>query len=662
MGVTGNNWYNLQSTRQYPIDGTATGVDNTGARLPTDALVDCHVMFPNTLGKYAFVSSISVTAKLVTVTFAAADDAILQSGEEDLDTTVPEFRPLAAITAQLPITEGRHYALTPLADGVGGWAVFGGCQTAGTFRCSSPAQSMLLPRTARSYNPLPVTSLRKQHLATGLTGVVKMLAGSDIEIVQDTRTIDGIAREALIVRLRESPEKNVYDLYRGPCATRPESNTCDRIPIRRLNTAIPDCNGNITLNFLRVRAAAYAGDVGGLTLSTNWSVDDTCSRQNRLPNSLGVLPNEYNGSCSGSLYSESIPAILSSSFSLIDPTPGSSSVPPDSSSRSIPVDSSIGTPVDSSSSSSSVGTPPDPGTGGCKQTFTITAITPGTGTESAGDYVDTFDNGYADGFSVRNGSFAITNVADYDPGQIDTWYPAFSTTKAYTAGSWASRNVSIWTCQSGLDTDRVIETSVRLQSGAHENGGIVFASYTNTNYSPPLTVYLYAYIDRKTNSLKLDYFDSAAFRPIAELPIGGPGLQLAEWYVLRLYVLNWPANNAGCYRPPWKYNQYNCEYYNASGGYTYIGTCPNCTKTAGVHLRLTLPDPASPYNAIVPHNIYIPALDLFWFYLTREHGLGTNQAKADFGYFHMLHSSNYSDNISGSAPGEVNLVLTNNSH
>ena len=140
MGVTGNNWYDLQSTRQYPIDGTATGVDNTGARLPTDALVDCHIMFPTTLGKYAFVSSIAVTAKLVTVTFAAADDEILPSGDEELNTAIPAFTPLAAITVALPHSEGRHYAITPLADGVGGWAVFGGCQTRGTFRCSSPSQ------------------------------------------------------------------------------------------------------------------------------------------------------------------------------------------------------------------------------------------------------------------------------------------------------------------------------------------------------------------------------------------------------------------------------------------------------------------------------------------------------------------------------------------
>lgn len=653
MGVAGHNWYNLQSTRAYPIDGTATGVDDAGLRLPTDVLVDCHLMFPATLGKYAFVTSITVTARLITLTFAATDDEILPSGDDELVTDPPAtFQPLAAVTVQKPITEGRHYDITPLADGVGGWVVLGpGHGKPSAHRCSTPSQSILLPRAARSYQPLPVTGIRKQHVSTALTGVVQLLPGTDIEILKESRTIEGVVRDVIVFRLKETPEKNVYDIYRGPCATRPESNTCDRTPIRRLNTAVPDCNGNIQLNFLRVRAAPYAAQVGGLTLSTSLSVQDTCSRQKRLPNSIGVLPNEYNGSCSGSSYSESIPPLVSSSFSLSEEPPGSSSVsaPPESSSSL-----SVSTPSTSSSSSEA---PPDPGSGTCKNAFTITAIDPGTGDETQGDYVDTFDNGYADGFDVLAGTFAVTAVADSDTGQIDTWYPVFSGTKAYSAQSMANRNLSVWTCQTGFDTDRVIEVALRLQAGSTQNGGIAFAYHTFSGYQ----TYLYAHIDRIANKLKLDYFGGTGFYNVAELNISGPGLQLNEWYVLRLYVKNTIGSNQDCYRPPWQNVAYNCHHYSSSGGST-SGSCPACGSTALMHLRLTLPSPALAHNAILPHNIAIPELAVFWMPTTKYHGVASAYSKADFGYFHMLHANNYFENlIVNTTPGEVLLRVEPNS-
>lgn len=658
MGVAGHNWYNLQSTRAYPIDGTATGVDDAGLRLPTDVLVDCHLLFPSTLGKYAFVSSIAVTPRLITITFAATDEEILPSGEDELVTGPPAvFQPLAAVTVQKPISEGRHYDVTPLADGVGGWVVLGpGHGKPATHRCSSPAQSLLLPRTARSYRPLPVTSMRKQHVASALTGIVRLLPGNDIEIVKETRTIEDVVRDVIVFRLKEATDKNVYDIYRGPCATRPESGTCDRTPIRRLNTAVPDCYGNIQLNFLRVRAVPYADQVGGLTLSTSLSVADTCSRQKRLPNSIGVLPNEYNGSCSGSSYSESVPPLISSSFSLSEDPPGSSSsvsLPPR------PSSSSISVPPGSSSSSEA---PPDPGSGTCKNPFTITAIDPGTGDETEGDYVDTFDNGYADGFSVISGTYAVTSVADYDAGQTDTWYPAFSGTKAYSAQSVANRNLSVWTCQTGFDTNRVLEAAVRLQSGSTQNGGVAFAYYTVSGYH----TYLYAYIDRVANKLKLDYFNGLAFYTVAELNVSGPGLQLNEWYVLRLYVKNTFATGQDCYRPPWVNVSYNCAHYSSSGsggGGISSGTCPNCGSTANVHLRLTLPSPTLAHNAILPHNIAIPELGMFWMPTTKYHGLASAYSKADFGYFHLMHANNYFENlISNPTPGEVLLRVDPNSY
>jgi len=55
MAIRNQNWYNLQSTRRYPLDDISTGVDDAGAFIREDIIVDCHIRFPNTLGEYLYI-------------------------------------------------------------------------------------------------------------------------------------------------------------------------------------------------------------------------------------------------------------------------------------------------------------------------------------------------------------------------------------------------------------------------------------------------------------------------------------------------------------------------------------------------------------------------------------------------------------------------------
>jgi len=55
MPIRNANWYNLHSTRRYPLDDNATGTDDAGIRLADDILVDCHLRFPKIAGQYAYI-------------------------------------------------------------------------------------------------------------------------------------------------------------------------------------------------------------------------------------------------------------------------------------------------------------------------------------------------------------------------------------------------------------------------------------------------------------------------------------------------------------------------------------------------------------------------------------------------------------------------------
>lgn len=292
------HWYSQNAMRDYPLADNATAVGVDGVRLPTNVITDLALSYPGTLGACPFVASVAVTASLVSVTFQVASDLA--------DTT--SLVPLAAVSLPKPIVPGRHYALRPQADGVGGWIVFGegaASTTAVTARFSVTG-GLLCPRAAKRYAPLPVRDIGRLHSTVPLSGLVRLQAEAPVEIVGETRTVGGISRKVGVIRLKDDPTAatSVFAQYVGPCGKRPESGNCpDPQPIEFLNTVAPDCNGNITIEFRGCAMLAGLQGEQGAVLDCALGLIDVCTaRAQQLPTSDGVLSNEYDDQCT-SLYS-----------------------------------------------------------------------------------------------------------------------------------------------------------------------------------------------------------------------------------------------------------------------------------------------------------------------------------------------------------------------
>ncbi len=301
MGIIGSEWYTTNTQRKYPLDDTATGIDDSGNMLPNNILADAAVRFPETLGNALYVGAVTVTANLVTVLLAAyrrtaCGESSSSVAEESVGTAV------AAVSLPLSdVVEDRAYPLEPLVDGVGGWLVFGeGIREAYLGKFSAPEQSCLAPRAARPYPLFPVTSVGKLGRSTSLKGLVSLLGGNDIKIEKGYRSIEGVERPCFIFSLETSDGDRYTPLetYIGPCEGRPESNTCLQTGVQFLGEAVPDCFGNIDVVFFgNVVVGATDTGVGGMVVEFPLGQSDACTNGGTLANSAGILPSEHPTLC-----------------------------------------------------------------------------------------------------------------------------------------------------------------------------------------------------------------------------------------------------------------------------------------------------------------------------------------------------------------------------
>lgn len=268
MAIRNQNWYDLQSTRRYPLDDQSTGVDDAGQHLRDNILVDCHLRFPNTVGRYAYVQGITVAPQLVTIVFGAVTD---------LTDTSPVS--IAAVSLPRSAAQNVNHEVTPLVGGVAGWVVLGsGLAEEFVGRYTTPVQTLLAPKTARAYRPLPIPTIRKAGLATGLQGIVNLSAQSPVVITQEqVFTEDGVA-EAFVFSLDTTLTINgqsPLQTYLGPCAQRPESGTCPKPTIKTVNGISPDCDGNINIVLEGLTARRFLN--GGVDVISNVGLAETCA-------------------------------------------------------------------------------------------------------------------------------------------------------------------------------------------------------------------------------------------------------------------------------------------------------------------------------------------------------------------------------------------------
>jgi hypothetical protein len=312
MAIVQHTSGNLNDIRAYPLADTASRRADDGSVLPESVLNDCHVWWPDTYGDVGFVSSVTVSPNLVTLTIAA------------YDSTTTEVTVLAAVQMPRPVVPYHSYALEAMQLGVGGWAAPGRIPESmtgvNTWLFSDFSAARLLPRLAQAYPTGGVTSLGKDDSNEVLTGRVRLMAGSNLTVEEGYRYVNGLFTRCIVFGLNEAQLPELYELFAGPCGKRPESGTCDRDPIRTINRVEPDCNG---LLYLEVDEASgiisghldITGDATGTGVALHTPVDhaDLCEPVERFSPMADDI-------CESSLAAEvtepassAIPEVLSSS-------------------------------------------------------------------------------------------------------------------------------------------------------------------------------------------------------------------------------------------------------------------------------------------------------------------------------------------------------------
>lgn len=280
MPVRNQNWYNLQSTRRYPLDDRSTGDDDAGAAIRDDIIVDCHLRFPAATGEYAYIQGITVSDKIVTVLFGVADNL-----------TGTDNTTIAAVSIVQPAASGVNYSILPLQAGVSGWITFGpGIDAPFVGRYSTAAQTLLNRRNARSYAPLPIPTIGKLGVQESLTGLVRVIAESPVTATyHENYTVEKYDPETnstntepvtAIVFAAENPTAtyNPYAVFLGPCGQRPESGTCPKTPIETIGGVSPDCvTGNINIYVTGGMSAQLFAECGGIDITTNLGLAEACN-------------------------------------------------------------------------------------------------------------------------------------------------------------------------------------------------------------------------------------------------------------------------------------------------------------------------------------------------------------------------------------------------
>jgi|TARA_R110000824_G_scaffold82768_4_gene207397 hypothetical protein len=499
MAIRNQSWYNLNSTRDYPLSDTASAISDKGDRLPQDIVTDLRIRWSDLLGDYAFAGAVAVTKGAVTVTVLTSTD---------LSNAANAYTPVASISVPLAeLVVGRQYPLDPMYPAVFGYIVFGSGTAvpwSGTF--SSPEQSLWASRSARAYEELPVRSLGRLYDETALTGVIKLEADAPLDIVKGERSIGGIDRDVIVIRLVDDAkapdegstiiEKSAFEEFVGKCGTRPESLNCGSPePIQSINAVGPDCDGVVCINFKGCALVGRNTDDCGIIVDCGIGLSETCEPP-YLPDMAGTLPSEK--------------------FPVIPP------VPPDP--------EPVPTPEESISE-------------GYETTITL-------------PHCDPFIDEIADYFSIQSGNW--TFVEDNSPDELcfgeaipghwkttdscsnsdsescSIYLPPVYTDRGYSYStesgvSGGTQNVSIFT-PDAQTLYRKYQTDIKMipgSEGMKHNGGIC-VNYKSSSESIK-TFYLLE-LDYDDAEFRLVFFNGLTYVPLAAQSL--PELALNDWYNL----------------------------------------------------------------------------------------------------------------------------------
>ena len=323
MAILNNNWFNLNSTRRYPVDDFATGETDSGIDMPNDIIADARLRFPRSAGRFASISSITCSSRIITLTFVGHEHHPNETSTSSSYSS-EEFQPLAVISLPKPVTPNTPYPVRALTNGVFGWIVFGeGLEKGFLGRFSSSGQAVLLPKLAYSYGAYPVTSLSILDNQDKLTKDITLRGIGDLKITKESRYIEGVGTtDAMVFRLEnQSSTSSIFKKYIGKCQGKPESESCMKESVEYINDIYPDCNGNININFSQNglhQKEIVDSVLVGIALEMPLGLAEACTSNDYLPDSGGNLPNEYPDVCEAVAASEGDQDTTAETSNLID--------------------------------------------------------------------------------------------------------------------------------------------------------------------------------------------------------------------------------------------------------------------------------------------------------------------------------------------------------
>lgn len=471
MPIINHNWLNSHTSRKYPLDDAATGIDDTGLALPDDIILDLHITWPATYGDFAFIGGVTITDNLVSVIIMAA--AAVDSGAA--------FTPLGAVTIRKPASSDMQQPIAAMVPGVGGFVLFGDISERVSLRFSTVVQSRLTSKTARPYAAMPVQSVGRYSRRDTLSGIVKLVAGTGLQISAETVLLDGEPVAAIMVQLQENTTNTAFQQYIGTCGGRPESNSCDAPGIQTLGGVSPDCDGNINIVFRQLVVGNMPECTSldaGFVIDQGLGLAAVCAPRTKIGRFVGV------DQCAES--------------SSVAVAPSSASLSSQSSASSIAEDS-------------------------VSSIFVVCPDMP---------FTECFAGGMHEDWRTLTGTAAITTRANpYTAPECCDETETICDDGGLLLSKLTSKNLVIWdSCAYTTTTDKIITTAVQLIRATMTtpaNGGILLNAA-----SPDSAVYWIAGLDAADNTAKLWRYNGTSLITEYAAAITAELLQYDAWYTL----------------------------------------------------------------------------------------------------------------------------------
>lgn len=292
--TTGSDWYSQRQFDQYPLLPHATATADNGEPLPPGFIRDISLRFTGAPGDVAFVRELTVTSDAMTVVIGLHDTV------------------LAACTILRASLVGgiRVLPLTAIAAGTSGRIVLADVPDVETGRWlfSDAWQTGLLPLVAMPTIAANTTSRLSRDGFAAMRGPRIFVAGDiDIEVLEGNRLLDGVVRDAVVVRLNSAAVSrrrggqaidSQQAVYQIGCGARPESKTCQQEAVETINRVPPDCCGRLYVELQGCGTLSSINDGHGAQLDCEITPEELCppttlpDQDGRLPTDTSQQPNE----------------------------------------------------------------------------------------------------------------------------------------------------------------------------------------------------------------------------------------------------------------------------------------------------------------------------------------------------------------------------------